>query len=77
MTPVSYVVVPKPRVCLPSVQYTNLCTEQRCFIAYLHKYGRLSQDSAPHSQIDSHLYIYDYHIHLPSTYTLLFYLMAG
>jgi len=50
-------VVPKIGVHLPGVQYTNIHAEQRKFTAYLHKYGRLSQDSTPHSQINSYLYI--------------------
>jgi len=43
-------------VCLPGVQYTSIHTEQRYFTAYLCKYGYLSQDSTPCSQINGYLY---------------------
>jgi len=49
-------VVSETWVQLPGVQYANIHTEQRYFIAYLCRYGCLSQDSTPHSQTDSHLY---------------------
>ena len=69
----SPIAVPKKRVCLPSARYANRHTEQRHFVAYLHKYGCLSQDSTPYSQIDNYLFTSHYHIHLSNTCALLFY----
>ena len=66
------VVVLKMWVHLPGVQYANIHTERRYFIAYLRKYWCLSQDGTHRSQIDSHLYTSYYHIHLPNTDALLF-----
>jgi len=65
-------VVPKPGVRFPGARYANIHTEQSCFIAGLRKYGSLSPDSTPRSQIDSCLYASHDHLHLPNTHALLF-----
>jgi len=49
-------VVPKPGVHLPSVRNANTHTEQGYFIAYICRYGCLSQDSTPSFQINCYLY---------------------